>query len=74
MQVTLTEAKANLGHYVDVAQSEDVIILRHGRQSAKLTGERSLRREAAEALFGLVSGPVDWEAERLERLVGGNGQ
>jgi prevent-host-death family protein len=72
MQATITEAKANLGHYVRLAQKEDVIILKRGKQVARLVGQQASRIDAAKALIGLFANPVDWDAERLERLDSGS--
>ena len=38
MQVTATEFKANLGHYLDLAATEDVLISKNGNPVARLTG------------------------------------
>jgi prevent-host-death family protein len=67
MNVSLSEAKTRLNYYVEVAQTQEVIILKHGRRVARLIGEKESRKAAAQALFGLLGDPVDWEAERLGR-------
>ncbi|RDB63363.1 type II toxin-antitoxin system prevent-host-death family antitoxin [Gordonibacter sp. 28C] len=54
MMVTATELKSNLGHYLDAAQHEDVLISKNGRTIAKLTSPYAERSDAMKSLFGIL--------------------
>ncbi len=71
MQVTLSELKMNVGHFVKIAEKDDVIITRNGKRVARLTSLRQDRRAAAKALFGIIHDDIDLNAEREERLNAG---
>jgi len=43
MQVSFTELKANLGEYLDLLGTGDIIITRNGRKIARLVKERIMR-------------------------------
>ena len=72
MQVSLSELKLNVGKYVDLADTEEIIITRNGKPAARLIGatpERLERKVAAmKSLFGIVPPDVDWDALRMERI------
>lgn len=36
MQIALTELKVNVGHYIDLAATEDVIITKYGKPTVKI--------------------------------------
>jgi len=69
MTVTSTDFKTNLGKYLDLVESEDIVITRNGRSVAKLTSSKKSRLEIARSLFGII--PDDGttlEQAREERL------
>jgi prevent-host-death family protein len=77
MQVTLTDLKVNIGHYVDVASTEDVIITKYGKPAAKMIRFDKepwyLKRvpeevTSIEQLFGTLPDDIGLEDVRAERL------
>ncbi|MDR2197317.1 MAG: type II toxin-antitoxin system Phd/YefM family antitoxin [Coriobacteriales bacterium] len=77
MQVTLTDLKVNVGHYVDLASVEDVVITKYGKPTAKIIRFDKepwyLKRmpeeiTSVEQLFGTLPEGIDPEDVRTERL------
>ena len=77
MQVSLADLKVDVGRYVDLAETEDVIITKHGRPAAKIIRfdkEPWYRKvipekvTSVEQLFGTLPGDVDLDDVRTERL------
>ena len=68
MVITATELKANLGKYLDLAESEDILISKNGRITAKLVNPFSDRLEAARSLVGILPADVTAEDARAARL------
>jgi prevent-host-death family protein len=77
MQIALTELKVNVGRYVDLASTEDVVITKYGKPAAKIIrfdkepwymkrmpGEVT----SVEQLFGTLPDDIDSEDVRMERL------
>ena len=56
MRVTATELKTNLGKYLDLLGTEDVIITRNGRKIAKLVKEEDDTLSEIRSLFGILAG------------------
>lgn len=69
MIVTATEFKTNIGKYLSLAESEDVLITRNGQSVAKLVSAREERSSALRSLRGILknSDPT-LESIREERL------
>jgi prevent-host-death family protein len=77
MQITLTDLKVNVGRYVDLASTEDVVITKYGKPAAKIIRFDKepwyLKRmpeevTSVEQLFGTLPGDIDLEDVRTERL------
>jgi prevent-host-death family protein len=77
MQVALTDLKVNVGHYVDLASTEDVIITKYGKPAAKIIRVdkepwyvKRMPEEvtSVEQLFGTLPDDIDFEDVRMERL------
>lgn len=58
MIVTAEELKANLDHYLDRAELEDVLITKNGRVRAKLSSVHTNAPEAVTSLFGVLPNTV----------------
>lgn len=78
MQIALTDLKLNVGHYVDLASTEDVIITKYGKPAAKIVRFDKepwyLKRvpeevSSVEQLFGTLPGDIDLEDARAEKLL-----
>ena len=54
MVVTATELKSNLGHYLELAQNEDILISKNGNTVAKLCNPFADRAQAMKSLFGIL--------------------
>ncbi len=61
MQITATELKLNLGHYLDLVSSEDIWITKNGKSIAKLINPNV---SAVDAISGLLKGSVPEETDR----------
>ena len=69
MSITATELKTNLGKYLLLAMTEDILITQYGKVVAKLTRPFQDRMEIAESLFGVLPQTSTWEETREERLI-----
>ena len=58
MNVTATELKSNLGKYLAMAKSEDVLISKNGAPVAKLTRPCGSRVDEMCSLFGILPSSV----------------
>lgn len=79
MQISMSELIINIGKYVDMAETEDVIITKNGKPAAKITGVREEpwaekqipeRITSVEQLFGTLPSDIvldDIKAERLKK-------
>ena len=68
MSISASELKANLGKYLVLAMTEDILITQYGKVVAKLTRPFQNRVEIAESLFGALPQTTTWEEAREERL------
>jgi prevent-host-death family protein len=77
MQIALSELKVNVGKYVDIAETEDVVITKYGKPAAKIIRFDKepwyLKKmpetiTSVEQLFGTLPGDVDLEDIKTERL------
>lgn len=66
MIITATELKANLGHYLERARYEDVLITHYGKEVARLTAPLADRLELLDELYGSV--PNTMTLERAKAL------
>lgn len=67
MTITATELKNNLGHYLALAATEDVVISKNGKPIARLTSPFSTRSERMQSLFGILPSDVSVEEARAIR-------
>lgn len=67
MVVTATELKSNLGHYLELAQTEDILISKNGTTVAKLSNAHADRVRAMESLFGILPKDVTVDDARSIR-------
>ena len=67
--VTATEMQNNFGKYLQYAQSgNDVIILRNGKEVARLISHERTVSFLTDALVGVIKGDYDEETMRKERM------
>jgi prevent-host-death family protein len=70
MIVTSDELEANVAQYLDIAQSEDIVITRHGIQIARIIVDSEQRIAMAKSLFGILpstASETDIVEERMKR-------
>jgi prevent-host-death family protein len=69
MRVSATELKMNLGKYIELAEVEDIIITRNGKDVALLTNVEGKKKDALKSLRGILKGvEITREEIREERL------
>ena len=68
MSITATEFKENLGKYLKLAMTEDIIISKNGKPVARLTNPYENRVKDMVSLFGILPHGTDADKERAERL------
>jgi prevent-host-death family protein len=77
MQVALSELKVNVGKYVDLSETEDVIITKYGKPIAKIICfakdpwyKKTIpdKITSIEQLFGTLPNDVDLDDVKTERL------
>lgn len=61
MSVTATELKNNLGKYLVLSATEDVLITKNGKVVARLTNPYQDRVQTAKSLFGIFPREADME-------------
>ncbi|MDR1064812.1 MAG: type II toxin-antitoxin system prevent-host-death family antitoxin [Oscillospiraceae bacterium] len=78
MQIALSDLKINVGKYVDLADTEDVIITKYGKPAAKIIRydkEQWYMKKLPEKitsvddLFGTLPNDIDLDDVRMERLM-----
>ena len=78
MQVALTDLKADAGKYIDLAETQDIIIIKNGKPTVKIVrfDKESLfpkkvseKITSVEQLFGTLPSDVDLDDARTERLL-----
>jgi len=77
MQVALSDLKINVGKYVDLAETTDVIITKYGKPAAKIIRfdkepwylkKMPEQITSVEQLFGTLPSDIDQDDVRAERL------
>ena len=78
MQVALSDLKINVGKYVDLSETEDIIITKYGKPAAKIVRydkEPWYMKKLPEkitsihSLFGTLPDDIDLDGVRMERLI-----
>jgi prevent-host-death family protein len=77
MLVALSDLKVNVGKYVDLANTEDVIITKYGKPAAKIIRydkepwylkKLPEKITSVDSLFGTLPNDIDLDDVRTERL------
>ncbi len=77
MQIALSDLKINVGKYIDIAETEDVIITKYGKPAAKIVRFDKepwyLKKvpdkvTSIDQLFGTLPDDIDSDDVRTERL------
>ena len=70
MTISATELKNNLGHYLEQAEKEDILITKNGKNIARLTSPNIDKLTLWKSILGSVPGgdDVDIRKARDERL------
>ena len=78
MQIALSDLKVNVGKYVDLADTEDIVITKYGKPAAKIIRYdkepwymKNLPEKitSVDSLFGTLPNDIDLEDVRMERLM-----
>jgi len=81
MQVALSDLKVNVGKYVDLAETTEIIITKYGKPVAKIVRfdkepwylkQMPEQITSVEELFGTLPSDIDAEDVRTERLQNGS--
>lgn len=66
---TTTEVQNNFGHYLQAVQSgEEIIVLKNGKEVARLISHESSVSFLTESLTGILKNDYDDKAIRAERI------
>ena len=77
MQITISDLKVNAGKYVDLAETEDIIITKYGKPAAKIIRydkepwylkQIPEKITSVEQLFGTLPGDISLDEIKAERL------
>jgi len=77
MQIALSDLKLNVGRYVDLAETEDIIITKYGKPAAKIIRfdkepwylkQIPEKITSVEQLFGTLPGGISLDEIKAERL------
>ena len=78
MLIALSDLKVNVGKYVDLADTEDIIITKYGKPAAKIIRydkepwyQKKLPEKitSVDSLFGTLPNDIDLDDVRMERLM-----
>lgn len=78
MQIALSDLKVNVGKYVDLADTEDVIITKYGKPAAKIIRydkepwymkKLPEKITSVDDLFGTLPSDINLDDVRMERLM-----
>ena len=69
MIVSSTDFKTNLGKYLILAQSEDIIVLKNGKEIGRFIGSNKERINNFLKMRGIISSPIDEQEILKERLL-----
>lgn len=67
MTITATELKSNLGKYLELAATEDIIVKKNGAPVARLSSPFADRSERMQALFGILPSNTSVDEARAIR-------
>ena len=69
MVITATELKTNIGKYLSLAMTEDVVITKNGKNIVKLTNLRQEKLNLLDSLVGIIPDKgITVEEAKAERL------
>ena len=77
MQIALSDLKINVGKYVELAETMDVVITKYGKPTARIIRydkdpwymkKLPEKITSVESLFGTIPNDIDLDDIRLERL------
>ena len=77
MLIALSDLKVNVGKYVDLADTEDIIITKYGKPAAKIIRydkepwymkKIPEKITSVDSLFGTLPNDIDLDDVRMERL------
>ena len=77
MLITLSDLKINVGKYVDLAETEDIIITKYGKPAAKIIRfdkepwylkKLPEKISSVDSLFGTLPDGIGLDDVRMERL------
>jgi len=69
MTITATELKINVGKYLSLAMSEDVVITKNGKSIVKLTSIRQDKLAVLDSLVGVIpDNGMTLDEAKTERL------
>ena len=77
MQIALSDLKVNVGKYVDLANTEEVIVTKYGKPAAKIIRydkepwymkKLPEKITSVDSLFGTLPNDIDLDDVRTERL------
>jgi len=77
MLIALSDLKVNVGKYVDLADTEDIIITKYGKPAAKIIRydkepwylkKLPEKITSVDSLFGTLPNDIDLDDVRIERL------
>ena len=77
MQIALSDLKLNVGKYIELAETEDIIITKYGKPAAKIIRfdkepwylkKMPDKITSVEQLFGTLPSDIDLEDIKTERL------
>lgn len=61
IEITATEFKTNLGHYLDLVSTEDIWVTRNGKYVVRLVNPNV---SAVDAISGILKGKITEETDR----------
>ena len=69
MVITATELKTNIGKYLSIAMTEDIVITKNGKNIIKLTNLRQEKLDILDSLVGTIKDRgITIEEAKAERL------
>ena len=74
MVVTATELKNNLSKYIELSNTQEVVVTKNGKPVTYMNGPKRVKKDALGSLYGILKGfePTQEEMDadpRLERIM-----
>ena len=69
MQVSIAELETDAEKYIELAETQDIFIIKNGERVAKITSAKVDKRAAMKSIFGVIPADADVDTAKAEKLL-----